>query len=448
MLLIRRSHRGIHPPENKNTGKIAISRLDDFDTISIPLDMQIGPGSTPLVAKGDTVLVGQRIGEPMGGWSVPVHSSVSGIVERVKQEIMSDGDVVEYVTIKNDHQYTVSPDVKPPLINNRDDFIDALRDSGLVGLGGAAFPTFVKQNPPPGKEIDLLIINAAECEPYITSDHRIMLEQADEVIAGCMVTASWLGVKEVIIGIEDNKSDVIKPLEEAIDAYPRREAEADIVIKISMLPTLYPTGAEKVLINKLTGRVVPMEGLPADIGVIVQNVTTIAFIANYLKTGMPLIRKVITLDGSAIAKPGNYDVPVGAHIEDVIEAAGGTCTNPGKIIMGGPMMGKAIDELTRPILLHNNAILALSEKDAILPREISCISCGECVRACPMVLQPTSLDKAARRLDVDTLNEEYVLNCIECGCCSYVCPSKRYLVQNIIIGKGLVRAAQKKGAID
>jgi electron transport complex protein RnfC len=263
-----------------------------------------------------------------------------------------------------------------------------------------------------------------------------------------MVTASWLGVKEVIIGIEDNKPDVIKPLEEAINAYPRREAEADIVIKISMLPTLYPTGAEKVLINKLTDRVVPMEGLPADIGVIVQNVTTIAFIANYLKTGMPLIRKVITLDGSAIAKPGNYDVPVGAHIEDVIEVAGGTCTNPGKIIMGGPMMGKSIDELTRPILLHNNAILALSEKDAILPREISCISCGECVRACPMVLQPTSLDKAARRLDVDTLNEEYVLNCIECGCCSYVCPSKRYLVQNIIIGKGLVRAAQKKGAID
>jgi electron transport complex protein RnfC len=448
MLLIRRSHRGVHPPENKNTRGIAIKRLDNFDIISIPLDMQIGPGSTPLVAKGDTVLVGQRIGEPMGGWSVPVHSSVSGIVESVKKEIMSDGDVIEYVTIINDHGYVVSPDVKPPQINNRDDFIAALRDSGLVGLGGAAFPTFVKQNPPPYKDIDLLIINAAECEPYITSDHRIMLDFPDEVIAGCMIAASWLSIKQVIIGVEDNKPDVKKPLEEAIRAYPRRESDTDIEIKIKVLPTLYPTGAEKVLVNKLTGRVVPMGGLPADVGVIVQNVTTIAFISAYMKTGMPLIRKVITLDGSAAAEPGNYDVPVGAHIEDVIEAAGGTRTKPGKIIMGGPMMGTAIDELSRPVLLQTNAILILSEEDAILPKEIACISCGECVRACPMILQPTSLDKAARRLDVDTLDKEYVLNCIECGCCSYVCPSKRYLVQNIVIGKGLVRDGQKRGEVD
>ncbi len=447
MLFIRRFHRGVHPKENKNTKGMAIKRLDSFDFVTIPLDMQLGPGCDAIVAKGDSVHVGQKIGEPMGGWSVPVHASISGTVERVRKEILSDGNTAEYVTIKNDCLYTLSPDIAPPEINSKEDFLKAVRDSGLVGLGGAAFPTFVKLDPPADKKIDLLMINGAECEPYITSDHQVMLEYPDEIVEGCLVTAKWLGVKEVIIIIEDNKPDAKLTLERAIKA-AAKDRPTDIEIKICMLPTLYPTGAEKVQIHKSTGRVVPMGGLPADVGVIVQNVTTIQFIAAYLKTGMPLIRRIITLDGNAVAHPGNYDVPIGARIEDVIEAAGGAKEEPGKIIMGGPMMGVAIDELSRPILKHNNAILVFAKNEAILPEESACIWCGECVRTCPMLLQPTCLDKAARNLEIDSLNQHSVLNCIECGCCSYVCPAKRYLVQNIIIGKELVRTAQKKGEVN
>ncbi|HHV42543.1 MAG TPA: electron transport complex subunit RsxC [Clostridiaceae bacterium] len=447
MLFIRRAKRGVHPKENKFTRDLPIRRLDSFDTITIPLDMQLGPGCSPLVAKGDTVLVGQQIGEPLGGWSVPVHSSCSGTVQKVRMEILSDGDTAHYVTIKNDHNYTISPEVTPPEINNKDDFVAALRSSGLVGQGGAAFPTFVKMNPPPEKKVDLLLVNGAECEPYITSDHRVMVEYPDEVIKGCRIAAHWLGVEEVIICIEDNKPEAVTALRQQINEQVKSN-ESEAPIKIMTLPTMYPHGAEKVQIMKLTGRVVPVGGLPLDVGVVVQNVQTIRFIATYIATGMPLVRRIITLEGSAMKQAGNYDVPIGAHIDDVIEAGGGTVSPPGKIIMGGPMMGKAIDEVNRPVLKHNNTILAFTEEEAQLPEESACIFCGECMRACPMQLMPNYLDTAARNLDIDALNSNSVLNCIECGCCSYVCPAKRYLVQNIIIGKNLLRNAQKKGKVD
>lgn len=446
MLFIRRAKRGVHPPDNKNTRDMPIQRLDSFDIITIPLDMQVGPGCDPLVAKGDTVLVGQQIGEPIGGWSVPVHSSVSGLVEKVRVEILSDGETAHYVTIKNDHQYTISPEIKPPQIAAKDDFLTAIRASGLVGMGGAAFPTFVKLNPPPDKKVDLLMVNGAECEPYITSDHHIMLHYPEEIVQGCQIAAYWLEVKDVIIAIEDNKPDAVSTLEKAVqklqDRYP------DIKIKVRILPTRYPHGAETVQIRKLTGRVVPKGGLPFDAGVVVQNVQTVRFIATYLATGMPFIRRIITLDGSALNHAGIYDVPIGAHIDDVIAAGGGTKSPPGKIIMGGPMMGKAIDEIDRPILKHNNTILVLDEKDAVLPSETACIQCGACVRACPSQLLPHELDSAARRLDLATLDLDDALCCIECGCCAYVCPSKRHLVQNIIIGKDLLLSAQKKGRAD
>lgn len=430
---------GVHPRQNKNTANAAIKKVSGFEAVSIPLDMQIGPGCKSLVKKGDQVAIGQKIGEPLGAWSVPVHASISGTVKSVKKEILSDGTYVEYVNIDSDGKETVSEEVKPPKVHNSEDFVAAVRASGLVGLGGAAFPTHVKMQPPPDKTIDTLIINAAECEPYITSDHRTCLEYPQQVIKGIMLTCRYLNIPEAIIAIEDNKRDLVSVLQAEIDKISDAPDFPKQGISIRVFPTQYPAGAEKILIRLVNGRIVPEGGLPADVGVIVQNVGTIRYIAEYFETGMPLVRKIVTLDGSAVETPANLDVPIGAAIEDVVEKSGGCKAEAFKVIMGGPMMGVAIDDLSRPILKHNNAILMLDEKEATLPSEIACIQCGRCTRACPMLLMPTTLDKAARIQDCDTLNKYHVMNCIECGCCTYVCPSKRYLLQNIRIGKTLVR---------
>ncbi|MGI6157419.1 MAG: electron transport complex subunit RsxC [Saccharofermentanales bacterium] len=437
--------RAIHPKGKKSTAHMEIRPLDGFEQVTIPLDMQVGPGCKAIVKKGDHVDVGEPLGEPLGPWSVPVHASVSGTVTNVREQILSDGGHAEYVTIASDGEATVYEGVVPPVITSREDFLKAIRSAGLVGLGGAAFPTHVKLDPPPDKAIDTLIVNAAECEPYITVDHRICLDHADDAVQGALAIAHWCEIDRVIFGIEDNKRDAAKELTRAIeraktagnDRWPKNGVE------VSVLPTRYPTGAEKVLITLLTGRVVPEGGLPADVGIIVQNVTTLYFLSNYLKTGMPLIKKSITLDGSAVAQPGNFEVPIGATIEDVIEKAGGTKAPPGKIIMGGPMMGVAVDDISRPILKHNNAILIFDEHDATLPKETACIECGRCMRACPMRLMPSALDKAARANNPNELEERHVMNCIECGSCTYVCPAKRYLVQNIRNGKAIYRAAAR-----
>lgn len=434
---------GVHPRQNKNTANTAIKKLSGFEAVFIPLDMQVGPGCKSLVKKGDSVEIGQKIGEPLGDWSVPVHASISGTVKSVKKEIMSDGVHVEYVNIESDGKETVSAEVRPPEVHDRDDFIAAVRASGLVGLGGAAFPTHVKFQTPPDKVIDTLIVNAAECEPYITSDHRICLEYPQQIIKGIMLTCHYLNIPKAIIAIEDNKRDVVSVLQTEIDKVADALDFPEQGISIKSFSTQYPTGAEKVLIRLINGRIVPEGGLPADAGVLMQNVGTIRYIAEYFESGMPLVRKIVTIDGSAVQKPANLDVPIGARIEDVVEKSGGCKTKAAKVIMGGPMMGVAIDDLSRPILKNNNAIIMLNEKDATLPTEIACIQCGRCSRACPMLLMPTTLDMAARIQDYDKLNKYHVMNCIECGCCTYVCPSKRYLLQNIRIGKTLVRRASQ-----
>ena len=437
--------RSIHPKDKKHTSDMAIKALHDFPRVSIPLDMQIGPGCEAVVKKGDHVHVGQVLGEPLGPWSVPVHASISGEVESVSVQILSDGGHAQYVTIVSDGLESIWPDIGPPQVQDKASFLKAVRDSGLVGLGGAAFPTHIKLNPPADKSVDTLIVNAAECEPYITVDHRICLEGADEAVKGALTTAYWCGIDQVIFGIEDNKKEAARALKAAIDKakdsphYPKGGAS------VKVLPTAYPTGAEKVLIRLINGRIVPEGGLPADVGVIVHNVTTLHFLARYLETGMPLIKKAITLDGGALNAPGNFEVPIGAAIADVIDKAGGSKTDPAKIIMGGPMMGVSVDDISRPILKHNNAILVLDEEEALLPAESACILCGRCVRACPMRLMPMALDKAARADNPAELQERHVMNCIECGSCSYVCPAKRYLVQNIRIGKTIVRAAATAG---
>ena len=445
MTRYKRFSGGVHPKGNKNTHFNPTVRLDDFKTIRIPMSMHIGAPCTCLVKAGDKVAVGQLIGAAEKFMSAPIHSSVSGIVKSVRKEVASDGRSVEVVEIESDGQYTRHESVKPPVVTDRKSFIEAVRESGLVGLGGAAFPTHVKLSPPPGKEPQVLIVNAAECEPYISADFRQCMEHPDEIVDGVLTVLKYLDIPKAIIALEDNKPEAVDLLEKEVS---KRLSSNPLAAQVSIarLPTIFPTGAEKTLIYILTGTPVPSGGLPHDVGVLVLNVSTVRFIEKYMKTGMPLVRKRITLDGSALRKAGNFNVPVGAMIPDIIEAVGGTYDEPGKVIMGGPMMGVAMDRPDMSIIKNNNAIIVLSKKDAAIPQETQCIRCARCVNACPMRLMPTILDTMARNKDIEGLLEYHVNDCIECGCCTFVCPAKRYLVQSIRSGKADVRTFKAKEA--
>jgi electron transport complex protein RnfC len=370
--------------------------------------------------------------------AVPIHSSVSGTVKQVRREVASNGRSMEVVEIESDLKYTWHDSIKPPTITDQASFIQAIRDSGLVGLGGAGFPTYMKLQPPPGKEPDVLLINAAECEPYITADFRQCAEHPDEIIDGTMQVMKYMQISKAIIGVEDNKPLAAEVLRNEITKY-FLAMNIKPQIKVVSLKTIYPQGAEKMLIYSLTKRAVPSGALPHDVGVLMLNVSTVRFISKYIKTGMPLVRKRVTLDGSGLNLPSNVNVPIGALIPDVIEAAGGLAEEAGKIIMGGSMMGVAVDRLDVSIIKHNNAILVFGKKEASIPDETQCIRCGRCITACPMHLMPTNLDIMARNKDFEGLKQYHVMDCIECGCCTYVCPAKRYLVQSIRNGKAYVR---------
>lgn len=437
---------GVHPKGNKNTHFYPTTRLDNFQSIRIPMSMHIGPPCVCTVKPGDKVMVGQVIGRADAPMAVPIHASVSGEVTSVHKEVASSGLSVEVVVIESDGKGTQHPEVKPPQIKSREDFIGALRESGLVGLGGAGFPTFMKMRPPQGKEPDILVINAAECEPYITADFRQCAEHPDEIIDGIMQVMHYMNIAKALIGIENNKPLAAEVLEyELVKLKLAANLEPDI--SVVRLQTIYPQGAEKMLIYSLTKRKVPAGGLPHDINVMVLNVSTVRFISKFLKTGMPLIRKRLTLDGSGVNVPCNVNVPIGAAIPDVIKAAGGfsdEAKESAKIIMGGSMMGLALDRLEISIIKHNNAILVFGEDEASIPKETQCIRCGRCITACPMLLMPTNLDLMTRNKDIAGLREYNIMDCIECGCCTYVCPAKRYLVQSIRNGKIYVRQEQAK----
>ncbi len=432
---------GTHPEENKRTQSCQTVNLDGFKTIRIPMVMHNGPPSVCLVKPGDTVEIGQLIGRADSPMAVPIHASVSGKVTAVGDEVGSNGQLVTVVTIASDGQNLVHASVGQQAVSSRPDFVQAMRDAGLVGLGGAGFPTYLKLQPPAGKEPDTLVINGAECEPYVTSDCRLCIEHPAEIIEGIRQVLYFMNIPRAIIGIENNKPEALKVLCDAL--------VASKVANISLiaLPTRYPQGAEKMLIYSLTGRIIPSGGLPHDVNVMVLNVGTVRFIENYLRIGMPLTRRTVTLDGSAVNHPGNYNVPLGVTISDLVEATGGFKAEAGKVLMGGPMMGIAVDRLDASILKINNAILIFDKNDAVTPVESACIRCARCVQACPMKLMPTALDNAAREVDVEALQAAHVADCIECGCCSFVCPAKRYLVQSIRNGKASVRAAKAKEAV-
>lgn len=410
--------------------------------VIIPMSQHIGTPCEPTVRKGDRVLVGQVIGDSEAYVSAPVHASVSGTVKDITSIVLTGGVPTRAVVIESDGKMERDPGIYPPAaLNSRKELAMAARAAGLVGLGGAGFPAHVKLNVPDGKKIDTLIINAAECEPYVTSDHREAIENGQDVLDGIYKVKDILDVHRVLIAVEDNKPDVIMRLTEIAenpDMDPLDE------VRVLKLKSRYPQGAEKILVQSVTNRKVPAGGLPADVGCLVMNIASIAFFARYLRTGMPLTQKRVTVDGSAVRFPQNVIVPVGTRIRDLIAFCGGYKEEPKKLLMGGPMMGVALANDDLPILKQNNAILAMGEAEAESLKPSACIRCGKCVSACPMGLMPIKLEKAVQKHDVDALQSLDVSTCMECGCCAFSCPAGRPLVQAIRLGKSMVRKAGER----
>ena len=434
-----KTHGGVKAPHNKNTKNAQSVVMPAPKTVALPMSQHIGAPCTPVVKAGDTVAVGQVVAKSDAFVSAPIHASVSGTVKKIDKITMPNGMRVDAVFIESDGEMRISEDIKPPKVENLSDLIAAVRESGLVGLGGAGFPSSVKLNIPSDKNVDTMIINVAECEPYITSDHREVIENSWDIMSGIYAVKDILGIHRVIIGIENNKPDAIKILSDIAE----NSVDKDDEVKVLPLKASYPHGAEKILIKACTGRDVPMGGLPSDAGVLVMNVTTISFLSRYLKTGMPLVSRRLTIDGSAIKNPCNVIVPIGTQIKDIIEFCGGYKEAPKKILMGGPMMGTALCDDSLYVLKQNNAILAFGEKEARLSQPSACIRCGRCVKACPMKLMPEELSNAVDRKDTAAMQKYNILNCMECGCCSFSCPAKRRLVQNIRLGKQILNDEKK-----
>ena len=425
---------GVHLKHCKNTAESAPVRMGVPKKLVIPMSMHIGAPAKPVVKAGDTVKVGQLVGEVGAGLSSPIYSGVSGTVKKIDEIIAANGAHITTVVIEPDGLQTVHEDIKPPVVENREQFLDAVRMSGIVGLGGAGFPTAVKLSADTSK-IDAIVVNGAECEPYITSDTRTMLDEPDVIADGLKMLTEYLGVKRVVIGIENNKRKCIVALKKAV-----RGIEG---VSVKALPAVYPQGGEKVLVYHTVGRVIKEGQLPLDAGVIVINCTTVAAIAKYIRTGMPLVEKCVTVDGSAIAEPKNVIAPIGTPALELIEFCGGFKTQPRKILWGGPMMGIALPDLNMPVMKQTNAILAFDRKDATPPEETACIKCGQCIDHCPLRLSPSAINKAYEAKDTVALQKLKVNLCMECGSCSYVCPAKKNLVQTNKLAKAMLRNGGK-----
>lgn len=423
--------KGVRAPHCKNTMDHAVQKMPIPDKVSICMSQHMGPPCGTSVKPGEEVKVGQVIGEPSGFFGVPIHSSVSGKVTGIEEIIMPGGIRTKTVVIETDKAQTYHESVQKPEVTDRESFLKAVRDSGLVGLGGAGFPTHIKFNPPNLDAVDTLIVNGAECEPYITSDYRTMMERGEDVALGIEAVMKHLGIPNCIIGIEDNKPKAIERMNEL--------TKGRSGVRVLSLSARYPQGAEKVLIHATTGRVVPEGKLPADVNCIVSNITTLAQLARYLKYGLPLIDKWLTVDGGAIANPQNVQALIGTPAKEVIAFCGGYSKEPRKLLMGGPMMGIALYNEDYPILKNNNAILAFDESQVEEFAESACIRCGRCVRACPVNLMPLRIEDAFIKDDYQGLQDYKVNLCIECGCCAYVCPAKRHLVQTHRLSKAKLR---------
>lgn len=417
---------GIKLKHRKNTENCETIRIPMPKKIKLPMSMHMGAPCVPIVKTGDIVKVGQKIGDSDAAFSVPVHSSVSGKVTAVTDYQTAMGAVCRAVEIEPDGEQTISEDVKPPVITDKQSFIKAVRESGACGLGGAGFPTHIKLNPK--TEIDTLVINAAECEPYITADYREMLENTDDVLKGIRLVKDMLNIKNAKIAVEANKPEAIRKFTDM--------AENDDTIDIVTLPSSYPQGAEKVIIYNTTGRIVEEGKLPADTGVMVLNVSTAAFIYRYMQDGMPLITRRITVDGNAVGEPKNISAPIGTPIEDILTFCKTDFESLKKVISGGPMMGMSIPDISMPVTKTTNALLAFNHYDE--RKTSACIRCGRCVNVCPIGLMPAEIDRAYKIKDIDDLKALKVTLCMNCGSCTFVCPANRKLAETNQLAKTLI----------
>ncbi len=433
---------GIHPNDNKaHTNKLPIYVLDGVNEHVFPLIQHIGAPLEPIVEIGSAVKVGTKIADSDAFVCAPIHSSVSGTVKAIENRLHPNGAEVLSIIIENDGEYLIDESVCPKgeLDDlSSEDIIKIIREAGIVGMGGAGFPTHIKLSPPKDKKIEYVIVNGAECEPYLTSDHRVLLESPDMVLFGLKAIMRALGLDKGNIAIEQNKPDAILLIEEKLK---NSEYEG---IKLCELRTKYPQGAEKQLISAITGREVPSGALPADVGCVVVNVDTAFAVANAIKNGMPLIRRIVTVSGDAVTNPANFEVRLGMSFADIFEKAGGFVKEPAKIIMGGPMMGQAQATLDVPVVKGTSALLAFSEDMDVFNDKDTCIRCGKCVKACPMKLMPLYINMYAMEGDYEMCEKYNVLDCIECGVCSYLCPGRRHPVQNIRVAKQKVMQIRRE----
>ena len=427
-----RSAEGAHVPHYKNTENCETVKMPVPKRVYVSMSQHIGAPAKACVKKGDVVAVGDVIGTAGGFISAPVHSPVSGKVFGLDEIRLSNGKV-QVVVIDTDGLQTVSEKVKAPEVTDHASFVQAIKDSGLVGLGGAGFPTGVKLDPQNLDEVDTLVINAAECEPFITADYREMMECGEDVVEGAKLVKQYLNLSKVIIGIEANKPQAIAKMTELTKGLEG--------FTVATLPSVYPQGAEKVLIEQATGKEVPKGALPAAVGCIVMNVASVGFVARYLKTGMPLVTKRVTVDGDAVAEAKNVEVVIGTPIKDIIEFCGGYSQEAGKIISGGPMMGQALTGDDIPVVKQNNAFLVFGKEKATLPDATACIRCARCVSACPMGLAPVEIALSLEVKDVEELKVLHTDLCMECGSCSFVCPAKRPVAQTMKEAKDFLRKA-------
>ena len=420
---------GFHPEGNKDlTSGKPIVKFNTPKEVVIPLSQHIGAPCSPCVKVGDEVFVGQVLGDSDAFVSVPIHSSVSGTVKAIEKRPHAIQGECTAVVIENDENYTVSPDIKPVDLKllSKKEKIEHIRRAGIVGMGGATFPTFIKLNVPDGKKIDTVIINGAECEPFLTADHRLMLENGEAVADGLEIVMDILDVKNGLIVIEDNKQDAIDKMTEVC-----KKHEGVRTVKVK---TKYPQGSEKQIIDAVLKREVKSGGLPADVGVVVLNAASAAQISKYFKTGMPLTERVLTVSGSGVKNPQNLLVKIGTPFSAIAEFVGLT-DGVKKVLSGGPMMGIAQYTLDVPVMKGTSGILFLTDKEDKEYEEKSCIRCGKCVDHCPMRLMPFMITELSRMNDFDEAVKYGLKDCIECGTCSYICPQRRYLVQTIRTAK-------------
>ena len=432
---------GIHPYEGKELSKddpIVIYKPEAGYEMAVSMSQHIGAPARPVVKKGDAVLAGQLIGEAGGFISANVHSPVSGVVKGIEKRLMVNGGKADCIIIENDGNDTFV-DIEPPKpveTLSKEEIISLVKSAGIVGMGGAGFPTSVKLSPKNPYQIDFIIVNGSECEPYLTSDYRRLMEEPEKIIEGLKIMLRLFDHAKGIIAIEDNKPDAIKKVKGLL--------QPEDPIEVCKLYTKYPQGAERMLIYACTKRKINSSQLPADAGCVVDNVDTVHAIYEAVKLGIPLTKRVITVTGDAVAKPQNFLVPVGVNHRDLVKAAGGWKEEPEKIISGGPMMGMAISTLDVPVIKTSSAILSFIKDPLVNLKTTNCINCGRCVAVCPGRVMPTRLAKFAERGDVDSFLKYDGMECCECGCCSYVCPAKINLTQAIKTMRKQVLASRKK----